>query len=56
MPEGWTALRWKARGGYGSQGEGRGRANAAREIVHFSPHCLAPERRQASLFDLEDAS
>lgn len=40
MPEGWAAHRWKARGGYGSQGDGRGRENAAREVVWFSPHCL----------------
>jgi hypothetical protein len=56
MPDGWSRLRWKAAGGYGSQGEGRGRANAAREVVHFSPHCLPPEPRQRSLFDTEDAS
>lgn len=37
---GWDALAWKANGGYGSQGEGRGRANAHREVVWFSPHCL----------------
>jgi DNA adenine methylase len=40
MPEGWTMLRWKARGGYGSQGEGRGRENASREVIWFSSHCL----------------
>lgn len=40
MPEGWAAYRWKARGGYGSQGNGRGRANAEREVVWFSPHCV----------------
>jgi len=40
MPDGWKSLRWKAAGGYGSQGEGRGRENAARECVWFSPHCL----------------
>jgi DNA adenine methylase len=39
MP-GWTAVRWKAHGGYGSQASGRGRANAERETVWFSPHCL----------------
>jgi hypothetical protein len=43
MPEQWTAVHWKAHGGYGSQGEGRGRMNAAREVVWFSPHCLADE-------------
>ena len=42
MPEGWQMLRWKAAGGYGSQGKGRGRENAVREVVWFSPHCLNP--------------
>ena len=49
MPETWTAVAWKARGGYGSQGDGRGRANAGREVVWFSPHCLKPERAAAQL-------
>jgi len=40
MPDGWTTQGWKAHGGYGSQGDGRGRANAAREVIHFSPYCL----------------
>ena len=31
---------WKARGGYGSQSDGRGRENAARERIWFSPGCL----------------
>lgn len=39
MP-GWTEIAWKARGGYGSQGNGRGRSNAGRERIWFSPHCL----------------
>lgn len=55
MPEGWTALHWKAPGGYGARGNGRGRDNAAREVVWFSPHCQTPERRQAGLFDREVA-
>lgn len=42
MPAGWQLLRWKAAGGYGSQGDGRGRANAGREVVWFSPACLNP--------------
>jgi DNA adenine methylase len=46
---GWECYRWKARGGYGSQGEGRGRENAAAECIWFSPHCLAP--MQAGLFE-----
>ena len=39
---GWHAHAWKAAGGYGSQGNGRGRANSAREVIWFSPHCLNP--------------
>ena len=37
---GWTAVAWKANGGYGSQGKGRGRDNAGRERLWCSPHCL----------------
>jgi hypothetical protein len=37
---GWQVFEWKARGGYGSQGEGRGRENAARERLWLSPHCM----------------
>lgn len=40
MPDGWVKLAWKARGGYGSQGQGAGRTNAGRERIWFSPHCL----------------
>jgi DNA adenine methylase len=47
MP-GWTEVAWKARGGYGSQGDGRGRANAGRETIWFSPHCL-----KTTLFEQE---
>jgi len=39
-PSGWSVEAWKAPGGYGSQGDGRGRANARRERVWFSPGCL----------------
>lgn len=38
-PDGWEAIKWRTPGGYGSQGNGRGRENAAREVVWFSPHC-----------------
>ena len=48
MPARWTAVPWKAQGGYGGQGTGRGRANAAREVAWFSPGCLAG--RQPTLF------
>lgn len=41
MPDGWERVNWKAHGGYGSQGEGRGRKNAKREVIWFSPACAA---------------
>jgi hypothetical protein len=50
FPPDWTALPWKAKGGYGIQGDGRGRENAAREMLWFSPHCLSIDRPK-SLFD-----
>jgi hypothetical protein len=40
MPKTWTCIPWKARGGYGSQGVGIGRSNAARERIWLSPACL----------------
>lgn len=40
MPSGWLKIAWKNRGGYGSQGDGRGAENAHRERIWFSPHCL----------------
>jgi len=53
MPDSWTAVAWKAAGGYGSQGEGRGRENAHKEMIWFSPYCLPVERPPVtmSLFD-----
>jgi DNA adenine methylase len=42
MPDTWSVWRWKASGGYGSRGNGRGRANAGRETVWFSPACINP--------------
>ena len=35
---GWRVYAWKAKGGYGNQGEDN--ANAKRERIWFSPHCL----------------
>jgi hypothetical protein len=40
MPESWECVEWKAKGGYGSQGNGSGRENSGRERIWFSPHCL----------------
>ena len=52
MPDGWRAHAWKAHGGYGSQGEGRGRENAEREVIWFSPHCIHPETPQQGAMPL----
>jgi hypothetical protein len=45
---GWSVHAWKAKGGYGSQSEGDGRENSARERIWFSPHCLS--ENQGRLF------
>jgi hypothetical protein len=50
MP-GWSEVPWKAKGGYGNQGDKQGRQNAARERLWFSPHCLPGIPRQSSIFD-----
>jgi DNA adenine methylase len=53
--EGWTLYQWKARGGYGSQGNGTGRENAERECIWFSPHCLHDRaQRRGRATDLAD--
>ena len=49
---GWSSYAWKAPGGYGSQGNGRGKDNAKREVIWFSPHCLNPDaEKEWRLFD-----
>ncbi len=40
MPDGWTCYEWSTSGGYGTQGNGRGKANRELERIWFSPHCL----------------
>jgi DNA adenine methylase len=40
MPPDWECYAWKAKGGYGSQADGQGKANAHRERIYFSPACL----------------
>ena len=52
MPGNWECIHWKALGGYGSQGDGRGLENSGRERIWFSPHCLRPP----SLWDLEEST
>ncbi len=42
MPPTWSCVAWKAQGGYGAARHGRGRDNAHRERIWFSPHCLTP--------------
>jgi site-specific DNA-adenine methylase len=44
MPEDWSVYRWKAHGGLGNQGNGRGKQNAGRETLWFSPACARPEQ------------
>ena len=50
LAHGWTAHRWKSAGGFGAQGAGKGRDNAKRETLWFSPHCI-PDRK-LTLFDM----
>jgi hypothetical protein len=48
---GWTAIAWKANGGYANRGKGKkGNANADRERIWFSPHCLDPSKQEHPLF------
>jgi hypothetical protein len=54
-PGGWDMVQWRTSGGYGSQGNARGKENARRERIWFSPHCFEPMQR--ALFDaFEDAT
>ena len=50
FPSDWDCIAWKARGGYGSQGDDIGRENSARERLWYSPACLP--RVQADLFSV----
>lgn len=40
MPQNWTMFSWKANGGLANKGNDRGRENATKERIYFSPHCL----------------
>lgn len=42
LPDEWECLAWKSNGGYGSQSNKSGRANASRERIWFSPRCERP--------------
>jgi DNA adenine methylase len=53
---GWAVHEWKAKGGYGSQGNGTaGRENSKRERIWFSPHCLKDTRPKAAELFAESA-
>jgi DNA adenine methylase len=52
MPESWEVVEWKARGGYGSQGNNQARENSAKERIWFSPHCL----KMPTLFSMADTA
>jgi len=41
MPDSWDCVPWKARGGYGSQGDNAARENSKKERIWFSPYCLS---------------
>ncbi len=57
FPPTWERVRWEARGGYANQkADGRGRANAKRECLWFSPHCIDAKTDYGPLFaELEEA-
>jgi DNA adenine methylase len=40
---GWDKVAWKSRGGYGNR-TNRGKENAARERIWFSPFCIKPAK------------
>lgn len=48
VPPGWSTFGWKTKGGYGAQGNARGRQNQRRERIWFSPACL----RSNELFEV----
>jgi hypothetical protein len=50
LAHGWTTYHWLPNGGYGNQGQGRGRANKLRETIWASPACLVPGSGQLTLF------
>ena len=52
MPDDWRCVAWKANGGMSNQGNNRGRENAHKERIWFSPACLTPDAAECGgLFD-----
>lgn len=41
LPSGWVTHEWKATGGYGKLGDGKGKENRHRERIWFSQSCLS---------------
>ena len=57
MPDSWDKVEWKTGGGYGRISRTGDNANARRERLWFSPHCLHPSKSrpvQGKLFDFSD--
>ncbi len=51
FPPTWERLPWEARGGYANQSkDGRGRTNAKREMIWFSPNCIDSKTDYGPLF------
>jgi DNA adenine methylase len=40
FPETWQHYSWNSNGGMANLGDDRGKQNAKREMIYFSPHCL----------------
>lgn len=51
VEHGWQEVAWRAQGGYGNRST-KGKENAAKERLWFSPHC----RNQRGLFDALEAT
>lgn len=51
IKDGWTTLRWKARGGYSRN---KSNENRFRETLYFSPHCLNKNIPQQTTFNFFD--
>jgi DNA adenine methylase len=40
LPDNWSSFSWKANGGFANLGSDRGKQNAKKEMIYFSPYCL----------------
>lgn len=40
IPDTWQTFSWKTGGGMSALGNSRGKDNASKEVIYFSPHCL----------------